>query len=312
MFPSLESPCVHAKSLQLCPTRFHPMDFSPPGSSVHGFLQERILAWVAMPSSRGSSWPRDRTRAFCLAGGFFTGEPPGKRIVQPEKEIMNPFQMDFFSCFTYRPLWSRLTTTKSTFLAYLSLLWPKNRNTSFEVRGISYASLWFIGFYRYGIRNKWKIKFRAGRRAFRVQLRDAVQALWLWTSCSVTQTCYFKCRMMIICIRRLMSEVNGVCKKSRSIAWLVGSAEERATLTWMLNMRSVSQQTKLRPSLYWGSRQPPLLEVTQRGKAWGPGCSRWTQALLSLTRRWKVGCWIPKSSSFLTCPCREQAYLLVT
>ena len=213
-----------------------------------------------------------------------------------------------FSCFTYRPLWSRLTTTKSTFLAYLSLLWSKNRNASFEVRGISYASRWFIGFYR----NKWKIKFRAGRRAFRVQLRDAVQALWPWASCSVTQTCYFKCRMMITCIRRLMSEVNGVCKKSRNIAWLVGSAQERATLTWMLNMRSVSQQTKLRPSLYWGSRQPLLLEVTLRGKAWGPGCSGWTQALLSLTSRWKVRCLIPQSSIFLTCPCREQAYLLIT
>ena len=37
------------------------MDGSPPGSSVHGILQARILEWVAMPSSRGSSWPRDRT-----------------------------------------------------------------------------------------------------------------------------------------------------------------------------------------------------------------------------------------------------------
>ena len=37
------------------------MDSSPPGSSVHGILQARILEWVPMPSSRGSSWPRDRT-----------------------------------------------------------------------------------------------------------------------------------------------------------------------------------------------------------------------------------------------------------
>ena len=36
-----------------------PMDCSPPGSSVHGILQARILEWVAMPSSRRSSWPRD-------------------------------------------------------------------------------------------------------------------------------------------------------------------------------------------------------------------------------------------------------------
>ena len=50
-----------AKSLQSCPTLCDPMDGSPPGSSVHGILQARILEWVAMPSSRGSSQPRDQT-----------------------------------------------------------------------------------------------------------------------------------------------------------------------------------------------------------------------------------------------------------
>ena len=38
-----------------------PMHYSLPGSSVHGISQARILEWVAMPSSRGSSWPRGRT-----------------------------------------------------------------------------------------------------------------------------------------------------------------------------------------------------------------------------------------------------------
>ena len=54
------------------------MDCSPPGSSVHGILQVRILEWVAMPFSRGSSRPRDQTRVSCIEGGFFTTEPPGK------------------------------------------------------------------------------------------------------------------------------------------------------------------------------------------------------------------------------------------
>ena len=49
-----------------------PMACSPPGSSVHGISQARILEWVAMPSSRGSSQPRDRTQVSCIAGGFFT------------------------------------------------------------------------------------------------------------------------------------------------------------------------------------------------------------------------------------------------
>ena len=54
------------------------MDSSPPGSSVHGILQARILECVAMPFSRGSSQPRDWTCVSCLAGEFFTTEPPGK------------------------------------------------------------------------------------------------------------------------------------------------------------------------------------------------------------------------------------------
>ena len=41
-------------------------------SSVHGILQARILEWVAIPFSRGSSWPWDWTRVFCIAGRFFT------------------------------------------------------------------------------------------------------------------------------------------------------------------------------------------------------------------------------------------------
>ena len=57
-------PC-HAKSLQLCLTLCDPMDYSLPGSSVHGILQARILEWVAMPSSRGSSQPRDWTHVYC-------------------------------------------------------------------------------------------------------------------------------------------------------------------------------------------------------------------------------------------------------
>ena len=51
---------MRAKSLQSCLTPGDPMDYGPPGSSVHGILQARILEWAAMLSSRGSSRPRDR------------------------------------------------------------------------------------------------------------------------------------------------------------------------------------------------------------------------------------------------------------
>ena len=47
------------------------MDHSPPGPSVHGILQRRIMEWVTIPFSRGSSWCRDQTQASCIAGKFF-------------------------------------------------------------------------------------------------------------------------------------------------------------------------------------------------------------------------------------------------
>ena len=54
------------------------MDCSPAGFSVHGISQARMLEWVAISFSRESSLPRDRTHVSCLAGRFFTTEPPGK------------------------------------------------------------------------------------------------------------------------------------------------------------------------------------------------------------------------------------------
>ena len=74
---------IRAKLLQSCLTLWGPMDCCLPGSSVHGILQARILKWVAMSSSRGSFPPRGRnciSCSSCIAGGFFTTEPPGKPL----------------------------------------------------------------------------------------------------------------------------------------------------------------------------------------------------------------------------------------
>ena len=62
---SEDSMCTRAKLLQSCPTPCDTIDGSPSGSSIRGILQARILGWVAMPSSRGSSPPRDRTCISC-------------------------------------------------------------------------------------------------------------------------------------------------------------------------------------------------------------------------------------------------------
>ena len=64
---------LRARKVKSCPTQScDPMGWGPPGSSVHGILRVRILVWVAMPSSRASSQPRDRTHVSLIASRFFT------------------------------------------------------------------------------------------------------------------------------------------------------------------------------------------------------------------------------------------------
>ena len=60
-FWEILSPNCAGSVVQSCPILWDPMDCSPPGSSVHGISQARILHWVAISSSRGSYRPRDRT-----------------------------------------------------------------------------------------------------------------------------------------------------------------------------------------------------------------------------------------------------------
>ena len=79
----------------LCPTLCNSMECSPPGSSVQGLLQARILEWVAIFFSRGSSQPRDWTQVSRIAGGFFTVWAtredlvpwPGTKPVSPAVEV---------------------------------------------------------------------------------------------------------------------------------------------------------------------------------------------------------------------------------
>ena len=64
--------CVCVLVAQRYLTLADPMDSSRLDSSVHGILQARILQWVAIPFSKGSSWPRGQTQVSCIAGRFFT------------------------------------------------------------------------------------------------------------------------------------------------------------------------------------------------------------------------------------------------
>ena len=70
--------CCCCLVAQLCLTLCDPRDCSPPGSSVHGIVQARILEWVTISFSRWSSHKEIKPSSPALAGGFFTTVPPGK------------------------------------------------------------------------------------------------------------------------------------------------------------------------------------------------------------------------------------------
>ena len=93
---ALNPMCVHAQSRQLYLTLWDPMNCNPPGSSVHGILQARIVEWVAMPSSRGPSSSRSPAllqgtfepaclTSPALAGRFFTTSTTWKPPPPPPK-----------------------------------------------------------------------------------------------------------------------------------------------------------------------------------------------------------------------------------
>ena len=82
--------------VQSCPTLCNPMDCSLPGSSVHGISQARILEWIAISSSRGSSQPRDQTCTSTLAGRFFTTEPAGKPVATSNCHFITPLFYHFW------------------------------------------------------------------------------------------------------------------------------------------------------------------------------------------------------------------------
>ena len=99
------SACV---STQSCPTLWDLMDCGQLRSSVHGIFQARILDRVAISYSIRSSCHRDWTRVSCLAGRFFTTEPPGKPLWNAEFSILVKYSLSnfFVSLNDYCPLLS--------------------------------------------------------------------------------------------------------------------------------------------------------------------------------------------------------------
>ena len=106
---------------QSCLTLCDLMNYCLPGSSVPGILQARILEWVAMPFSRGSSWHRDQTWVSCIAGRFFT--------IWATREALGVFYMHLFIHTYWERGWSHpalhlsWTGRKRTFISTDVLWW---------------------------------------------------------------------------------------------------------------------------------------------------------------------------------------------
>ena len=99
------------------------MDCSLPDSSVHRICQARILEWVAISYSKGSSRPRDRTHVSCIAGGFFTTEPPGKPNlccrVSHYLDFAHQIPVDSETCFSVKVVVRMGTSVRFWFLFFL-------------------------------------------------------------------------------------------------------------------------------------------------------------------------------------------------
>ena len=105
--------CVCAQSHKSCLTLCNLMDCRPPGSSLCGISQARILEWAAISFSRGCSWPWNWTHISCIAGGFFTTEPPGKTLEELVVILIFFFSIDIL----HFSFWN--SKDKSTIIVYI-------------------------------------------------------------------------------------------------------------------------------------------------------------------------------------------------
>ena len=94
---------------QSCPTLCSPMDYSPPGFSVHGILRARIREWVAIFFSRESFQSSDQTRVSCIAGGFFTiwatREDPVYYLILSENNCYNYAELPIWHLGEKKKFW---------------------------------------------------------------------------------------------------------------------------------------------------------------------------------------------------------------
>ena len=119
-FVECSAAAAAAKSLQLCLTLCDPIDGSPPGSSVPGILQARVLEWVAIPFSRGSPIPWNQTWVFHTAVRFFTiwatRETQLWLMVSSPYWLLTNFQVILAIEVSFQALFSKFTASNLLFV----------------------------------------------------------------------------------------------------------------------------------------------------------------------------------------------------
>ena len=132
MIPRQSSLLKWSKVAQSCLTLCNPVDCSLPGSSIHEILQAKILEWIAISFSRGSSWTRDWTQVSRIAGRCFnlwaTREAPGSTVIDTPRNNVLP------------AIWASLNPVKLTckinqhisLFRFTGLLMPENTTRSYE------------------------------------------------------------------------------------------------------------------------------------------------------------------------------------
>ena len=112
-----------------------PIDHSPPGSSVHGIFQTRILEWVAMPSSRGSSQPRDRTHVSCVSVHWQEGSLPiCATLLAPRRlTLAQTFPGSNFWGYIIHPITNSYFTNKCRAPTMSQKIWPGTWQVKFLI-----------------------------------------------------------------------------------------------------------------------------------------------------------------------------------
>ena len=142
---------MHVKSLQLCVTLSDLMDCSPPGSSIQGIFQARILEWVAMPFPGASSQPRDRTLISCVSC-------IGRRIPNHQHHLGSPLSQS--SLYKYQLNLDRLKQGYQYLLAH-----SKHSEMMEEIETQSYQA----GAQEYSAR-KWRVSLQPWQSGSRAQV----------------------------------------------------------------------------------------------------------------------------------------------